>query len=134
MTEDKVQIFKLELKAMPLINKRIERLRLKLEQIDYELQNVRGVDPSKDVHISGVDNRLTMYEAKDKLQAQIDLLGMQKANTQNKLDQFSPTMQNILISIYCEGKATADIAEGLGYSESSLRRAINRQIAKTLYF
>lgn len=134
MTEDKVQMFKLELKAMPLIKKRIARLTLKLEELEYNLQNVRGVDPARDVRVHGIDARLDMIEAKDEIIAQLDLLTAQLTATQIKLDMFSQTMQKVLVAIYCDNQSTADIAESMGYSESSLRRAINKQIANTLYF
>ena len=132
MTEDKVQLFKLQLKALPLLEQRRQRLRVKYDQIEYTLQNVRGVDPSKEPSAPGNDIRLELIEQKDELEAQIDLIGAQIERTRIMLDLFSEGMQKILTSIYCNGVPTVTIAEKLGYSESTLRRLINKKIANTL--
>lgn len=132
MTEDIVQLFKLELRALPRLEARRKSLQLKYDQITYTLQNVRGVDPSKEPSAPGNDIRLELIEQKDELEAQIDLIGAQIERTHIMLDLFSEGMQKILISIYCNGVPTVTIAEKLGYSESTLRRLINKKIANTL--
>lgn len=132
MTEDIVQLFKLELRALPRLEARRKSLQLKYDQITYTLQNVRGVDPSKEPSAPGNDIRLELIEQKDELEAQIDLIGAQIERTRIMLDLFSEGMQKILISIYCNGVPTVTIAEKLGYSESTLRRLINKKIANTL--
>lgn len=132
MTEDKVQLFKLQLKALPLLEQRRQRLRVKYAQLEYTLRNVRGVDPSKEPSAPGNDIRLELIEQKDELEAQIDLIGAQIERTRIMLDLFSEGMQKILTSIYCNGVPTVTIAEKLGYSESTLRRLINKKIANTL--
>ena len=132
MTEDKVQLFKLQLKALPLLEQRRQRLRVKYAQLEYTLRNVRGVDPSKEPSAPGNDIRLELIEQKDELEAQIDIIGAQIERTRIMLDLFSEGMQKILTSIYCNGVPTVTIAEKLGYSESTLRRLINKKIANTL--
>lgn len=132
MTEDIVQLFKLELRALPRLEARRKSLQLKYDQITYTLQNVRGVDPSKEPSAPGNDIRLELIEQKDELEAQIDLIGAQIERTRIMLDLFSEGMQKILISIYCNGVPTVTIADKLGYSESTLRRLINKKIANTL--
>lgn len=132
MTEDIVQLFKLELRALPRLEARRKSLQLKYDQITYTLQNVRGVDPSKEPSAPGNDIRLELIEQKDELEAQIDIIGAQIERTRIMLDLFSEGMQKILISIYCNGVPTVTIAEKLGYSESTLRRLINKKIANTL--
>lgn len=132
MTEDIVQLFKLELRALPRLEARRKSLQLKYDQITYTLQNVRGVDPSKEPSAPGNDIRLELIEQKDELEAQIDIIGMRIERTHITLELFSKGMQKILISIYCNGVSTADIADELGYSESTLRRLINKKIANTL--
>lgn len=132
MTEDIVQLFKLELRALPRLEARRKSLQLKYDQITYTLQNVRGVDPSKEPSAPGNDIRLELIEQKDELEAQIDIIGMRIERTHITLELFSKGMQKILISIYCNGVSTADIADKLGYSESTLRRLINKKIANTL--
>ena len=132
MTEDKVQLFKLQLKALPLLEQRRQRLRVKYAQLEYTLRNVRRVDPSKEPSAPGNDIRLELIEQKDELEAQIDIIGAQIERTRIMLDLFSEGMQKILTSIYCNGVPTVTIAEKLGYSESTLRRLINKKIANTL--
>ena len=132
MTEDKVQLFKLQLKALPLLEQRRQRLRVKYAQLEYTLRNVRGVDPSKEPSAPGNDIRLELIEQKDELEAQIDIIGAQIERTRIMLDLFSEGMQKILISIYCNGVPTVTVADKLGYSESTLRRLINKKIAHTL--
>lgn len=130
MTEDKVTLFKLDLRTLPLLKKKREGLALQLEEVVYNLQNVRGIDTAKEpLHIAK-DIRLQLIERKDDLQAQIDKVNDRIDDIYKKLGYFSKPMQRALVAIYCDRIPVVKVAEKYGYSESTFRRIINRQISK----
>ena len=129
---DIVQLFKLELKALKLLEAKQNRLQEEYNRLNYILVNVRGVDPSKEPNAPGADIRLLLIEKKDELEAEIDLIGAQIERTYIKLERFSTLYRKILIEVYYEGNTIESVAQKLGYSESTLKRLINKKIYDVL--
>ena len=73
-----------------------------------------------------------MIARKDDLEAEIDMIGAQIERTYTKLDMFTPLIRKTLISIYCNGETIESVAQKIGYSESTVKRVINKKIEDVL--
>lgn len=128
MTEDKITLFKLELRTLPILQRKREQIQQKYDEVVYMLEGVKGVDTAKEPTHTAHDIRLLLIERKDAYEAQLCKLSERIDDIYRKLNNFSKPMQRILLAVYCDRVPVTKVAEKYGYSESTLRRLINKHI------
>lgn len=128
MTEDKITLFKLELRTLPILQRKREQIQQKYDEVVYMLEGVKGVDTAKEPTHTAHDIRLLLIERKDAYEAQLCKLNERIDDIYRKLNNFSKPMQRILLAVYCDRVPVTKVAEKYGYSESTLRRLINKHI------
>ena len=128
MTEDKITLFKLELRTLPILQRKREQIQQKYDEVVYMLEGVKGVDTAKEPTHTAHDIRLLLIERKDKYEEQLERIDCRIAEITDKLRRFSYPMQRILLAVYCDRVPVSKVADKYGYSESTLRRLINKRI------
>lgn len=110
-----------------------EKVRSKLEEIDYELIGVKGVryDKAPGTHNPSLqaERRLELIEKRAEIESELKKLEVKKkmiVDEFNKLD----THTKLMCLEVMNGKTLKQIAEKFGYSESGLMRKLKREIER----
>lgn len=73
-----------------------------------------------------------LSEDKDKVQEQINVLQAEwranEAYLQRAMNKFSEDDWKLLVRIYCDGEKIIDVADDIGYAESTLRKRLRRML------
>lgn len=128
MNKDDVNLFKSELKVLRILERKVNILKTNRERLVYLLQGVRGLDPSREPSGGGKDKTLELIEAKSKLDTEIEELESRIKQIYATLDKADKRQAEILVKIYADDYTIAEVAEDVGYSESQMKRIIDRII------
>ncbi|GEM_PF-5620519 len=135
MTSDELYIFKSDLKLLKHLERQYNAVKTELDEIEYILQGVHGVDQSRVRNVrSHKDKRIQLIEKKDHKQKYADELKQRIDHTKRVLSSFDPEMKSILTDVYVKGITIDSIGMDIGYSEASVKRLIERKIKDVDYY
>ena len=129
MNLDEIRLFKSELKVLTILERQYAIALQDIEYIEYQMQGVRAVDPSKE------PQHTEFIEIKNILIPLKDIKTKQAQEYKKRIDQCyyilglcGEDLKGILIDIYVTGIPTAEVAEKHYKSESTLKRHIIEQL------
>ena len=125
MNLDEIRLFKSELKVLTILERQYQIALQDIEYIDYQMQGVRAIDPSKEPqHSDFVEMKNILIPIKDIKIKQAEEYKKRIDHCYMILDSCGDEMKQILIDIYVTGITTAEVAEKHYKSESTLKRHI----------
>ena len=115
MNKEEIEAFKNELKNLWFYHKKITECHSKLELLEYDMENVKGVDYTKQ-HGTYNEHRaelkkLAMIEEKGKIEG--EMLGWQikEAYLAKVLKQMSEDERELVIEVIADGRKYRDVCE-----------------------
>ena len=126
MKDEVMRIFISDLKILPIIEKAYKKTLQEIEEIEYRLQGVYGINPAKVIIHNNTHNdiRLDLILEKNKKEDYAKSLKDRIDRTYYILNVCPDAFRSILIDIYVKKVNTAQVAESHYMSESTLRRRI----------
>lgn len=125
MNLDEIRLFKSELKVLTILERQYDICKQDLEYIEYQMQGVRGIDPSKEPqHSEFVEMKNILIPIKDIKVRRAEEYKARIDRCYGILDQCPEQLRSYLVDIYVKGRPTYEVAEEHYLSESSLRRFI----------
>lgn len=125
MNLDEIRLFKSELKVLTILERQYDICKQDLEYIEYQMQGVRGIDPSKEPqHSEFVEMKNILIPIKDIKIKQAEEYKKRIDQCYFILDLCGEELKEILIDIYVKGITTAEVAESHYKSESTMKRYI----------
>lgn len=131
MTITEIRIFKSDLKVLPVLEQAYKDALQEIEEIDYQMQGVHGIDPSKE-HIQGKhsDIRNTLIPIKDQISNRAEKYKNRIDATYSILNRCPDKLRSYLVDIYVKKRATTmNVAVSNYLSESTLRRRIISELS-----
>ncbi|NLC96892.1 MAG: hypothetical protein GX675_04925 [Erysipelotrichaceae bacterium] len=131
---EKIQYFKNELKNYNYYKDRLKELQFQLEKVVYQLEGVRGVDPSRPMSKSkatGMQNFFSLMKKEEALENEIKILADKFELLNDLITWFDYPYNKVIISIYVDNDSTYEklIDEyNINYSDRHLKRLINKEI------
>lgn len=132
--KEEVDAFKNELKNLRFYRKKIKEFREKKETLEYEMQNVKGVDYSKQ---SGTYNqsavemrRLAMIGEMEWIEKQIKKWAEKEKAITEVLDQMQADDRKLVLDVVANKKRYKDVCAERGIIPSSLFNMIHYIIAE----
>lgn len=125
MNLDEIKLFKSELKILPVLERQYEITIQDIAYIDYQMQGVKAIDPSKEPsHSEFVEMKNILIPIKDLKVQKAEEYKARIDQCYSILNQCDDSLRDYLVSIYVKGIPTYRVAEDHFMSESSLRRFI----------
>lgn len=133
MNLDEIKLFKSELKILPVLERQYQIAVQDIAYIEYQMQGVRGLDPSKEPsHSEFVEMKNILIPIKDIKVKRAEEYKARIDRCYRTLNQCDDTLRNYLIDIYVTGRPTYEVAEEHFMSESSLRRFIMSELLNVM--
>lgn len=133
MNLDEIKLFKSELKILPVLERQYQIAVQDIAYIEYQMQGVRGLDPSKEPsHSEFVEMKNILIPIKDIKVKRAEEYKARIDRCYRTLDLCDETLRSYLVQIYVEGKPTYEVAEKHYISESSLRRFIISELLNVM--
>lgn len=125
MNLDEIKLFKSELKILPVLERQYQIAIQDIAYIEYQMQGVRAIDPSKEpMHSDFVEMKNILIPIKDIKVRRAEEYKARIDQCYSILDQCPEQLKSYLVDIYVKGRPTYEVAEEHYLSESSLRRFI----------
>lgn len=132
----KSEMFKKLLQIYPFCKKESRRLKEELDLQWYDLENVKGVDPSKQ---PGSSNRKFMEQVRldrlDEIEEMVqdqELYEMIVKFVDRKLDNLEDETRNNVVDLYVKGKTYITVSAENFVSDSGLFRRIENELNKNI--
>lgn len=133
MNLDEIKLFKAELKILTVLERQYQIALQDVEYIEYQMQGVRAIDPSKEPsHSEFVEMKNILIPIKDLKVKKAQEYKERIDRCRGMLDKCPDDLREYLIDIYVEGKPTYEVAEKHYISESSLRRFIMSELLNVM--
>ena len=134
MEIDMVILFRAELRNLTLLENLLDYKKKQLDKILYQMQGVRGIDPSTEHTGEGTDfdRILDLMPKKDELMNDIAMLTIRIQNIYKILDTMNEEDRRLITEIYVNGVTFEEMSQKEGYSVRQLKRKAHKILKMSL--
>lgn len=134
MQPAEVRAFKTDLASYYLKLEQIKRYDELIERLYDILGGVRAIDPSKEpIHsVPDKEKEYAIREQISRFEAKKQLLQAQTKDLEQTLERIEKPLCEAIIEVYAKHKTISSVARKMFFSESGLRKRMNKAIQKAL--
>lgn len=127
-----VRLFKDDLKNIRILLNELDELEERLDTIQYIMNGVSGLDPSKEISSNAFptsgNNVIANMKEKEMIIKKIESYRSRVEFVNEVLSHMSAEDKSMVIDIYVLGKKFIDLAKDNNYSERSMKYYIDKKI------